>query len=205
MTTFFFNDANFLFSTALFIVVLLFSAEVIGIFLGSSLFGLFSDIPDFDIEVPSVVALISWLALDRLPMIIWLVIFLTIFSLSGYVFNIVWLFANEESFITPVISVPMALFFAALLTGRVGALIALILPKEESSAMSDDDFVGVVAQITVGSARMGCSAEAKYIDKFNQLHYVLVQPFENDDEFVSGDKVILVKKETGFWLVTGYL
>ncbi|WP_334313545.1 OB-fold-containig protein [Psychrosphaera algicola] len=77
------------------------------------------------------------------------------------------------------------------------------MPKEESSAVSKESFAGLLANITVGTAKLGQPAEAMIRDEFNQKHYVLVEPIE-EDEFSQGENVVLVVKEGSRWLVTRF-
>lgn len=73
-------------------------------------------------------------------------------------------------------------------------VIAHILPSIESSAISSDEFVGAVAEITIGRASRGNPAEAKFTDNYSQPHFVLVEPFEEKELFAQGERVILVQK-----------
>ena len=59
MSTFFFHDANFLFSAAVGIVILFFIIECLGMLLGTSLLGLFDDLPDIDGSTDTVTGLSS--------------------------------------------------------------------------------------------------------------------------------------------------
>ena len=208
MSVFLLNDANFLFTSALCIVVLLFLIEIAGLLFGTSLLGVFDDLPDLDADpemLTGLSALTNWLALDRLPVMIWFILFLTLFGIAGIGFNIAYTSYMKGLFIPPLINVPLSMIAALLLTGRLGGTLARLLPKNESSALSADEFEGAVAVITIGTAQAGSPAEAKFTDNYAQPHYVLVEPFEPHDIFITGDKVILVQKTKHSWLATRYL
>lgn len=207
MSDFLFNDANFWFSVAIGVVIVLFIIEFIGLVLGVSVLGVFDDISDVDADVDmpadSMTSLASWLSLDKLPLMIWVVIFLTIFGICGYLTN--YIYAQLMSAMTPAwLSIAASLVAAVILTARFGVFISRVLPKSESSALEDDDYIGTTANITIGIARQGNPAEAKFTDKFSQPHYVLVEPFEADEQFNQGDRIILVKKGMRSWLATRY-
>ncbi len=205
MSDFLFNDANFWFSVAIGVVIILFIIEFIGLVLGVSVLGVFDDIAAADTDMPadSVTSMASWLSLDKLPLMIWIVIFLTIFGISGYLTN--YTYAHFMSGVTPPwLSISVSLAASVVLTARFGVVISRILPKSESSALEDEEYIGTTANITIGIARQGNPAEAKFTDKFSQPHYVLVEPFEEDEQFNQGDRIILVKKGMRSWLATRY-
>ena len=207
MSTFFFHDANFLFSAAVGIVILFFIIECLGMLLGTSLLGLFDDLPDIDGSTDTVTGLssiTSWLSLDRLPVMIWFILLLTLFGLTGYLLNLTYSSFFSGRYLSALVGVPIAMFIALPLTGRFGGALARLLPKNESSAMDTDSFVGTVAEITIGVARTGSPAEAKFPGRSGQVHYVLVEPFETEDTFTRGEKIILVKKNPQSWLATRY-
>ena len=211
MFAFLFSDHNLWFSIAIGIVLALFTIEVLGMLFGLSLMSLMDDISpveldadaDTDVSGGGFSSLLSWLCLDRLPLMIWLILLLTTFGLSGYVINftsINWLGLT----LTPYIALPAAFFVGLVLTGRLGSFIARLLPKNESSATHEFEFEGLVAQITLGKASPGSPAEAKCLDQFEQAHYLMVEPIESDQHFVQNDKVVLVKKGPRSWLATRY-
>ena len=207
MSAFFFHDANFLFTAAIGIVVLLFTIEMLGMLFGASLLGVMDDLPDIEPDTEGfsgISTLTNWLSLDRLPLMIWLVLFLTCFGLSGYLINIGYSAYMDGRMTPPTLGVPAAIIISFILTGRFGGTLARILPKNESSALNNDDFVGAVGEITIGIARPGSPAEARFMDKFSQPHYMLVEPFESNDTFTRGDKIILIKKDINSWLATRY-
>ena len=70
------------------------------------------------------------------------------------------------------------------------------MPQDETTALSHDDFIGYTATIILGKSAKNHSAEASFIDKFNQKHYIMVEP-ENDDElYFQGDVVIITAKKS---------
>lgn len=199
------SDANFWFSIALATVAILFIIEIVGLVFGISMVGLLDDMPssNIDVESSSILSFGSWLNLDRVPLLIWLVVLLTILGLLGFVTN----FATQSiAHITlPVwVTLPFSAIVGTLLTSKVSVIIAAVIPKFQTSAIQNDDFIGAVAHITIGIASKGNPAEAKFTDDYAQPHYVLVEPFEDNELFKQGERVILVKKTTHSWLATRY-
>lgn len=211
MDTFLFSDNNLWFAIALGIVIALFIIEVLGMVLGLSLMGLVDDVSPINLNTDTHLdtdsgfsSILSWLCLDRLPIMIWFVLLLTCFSLTGYVINFAAL--NVLGFeISSIIAIPVALLLGLLLTGRLGSTLARLLPKNESSATHEFEFEGRVAEITLGTAKSGSPAEAKCLDQFDQAHYLMVEPIDTEESFKQHDKVILVNKGSRSWLATRYL
>ena len=78
------SDANFWFSIALATVAILFIIEIVGLVFGISMVGLLDDMPtsNINVESSSILSFGSWLNLDRVPLLIWLVVLL----ISGVAF-----------------------------------------------------------------------------------------------------------------------
>ena len=87
MLSFLLDDANFWFSCALGIVIALFILEMVGMFFGISLLGLVDDQAALDADADTSSGFTefgSWLALDRLPLLVWLVLLLTTFGIAAW-------------------------------------------------------------------------------------------------------------------------
>jgi len=216
MIAFLLADFNTAFSIAFGTVIALALLEGLGMLIGLSLMSLldqFSPI-DLDLELDAVIAdtdlggggitsLLGWLCLNRLPLLIWLVLFLTSFAISGYSLNFIAL--NINASVLPVfISTSMALVAALFLTRYLGTPLGRLLPKNESSAVSNNSFNGIIAKITIGTAKHNNPAEAALVDKFNQKHYVMVSPDNPTETFNQGDEVVLVEKQENIWLAVKF-
>lgn len=194
-------DINFLFSVSLLIVFSLALIEISSVFAGISLFSFLDDLTDIDASSglpPFVSGVLGWLCIDRLPLLVWLILFLSAFSLTGLAINVVTI--NVFSFALPQWgSVALAVFVAAEVAHFFGNVLAKVFPKSESSATSSNEFEGLIARITVGTAAAGSPAEAVLTDSFGQKHYVMVQPSNAEDAFQSGTQVVLVEKSDSVW------
>ncbi len=206
MLSFLLDDANFWFSCALGIVIALFILEMAGMFFGVSLLGLVDDQAALDADADTSSGFTefgSWLALDRVPLLVWLVLLLTTFGSAGLTFNFLSLTLLDTYFARWLITL-LAVIAGLFFTARFGTFIARLLPKQESSATTADELVGTVGHITVGVARQNSPAEGKFIDAHGQPHYLLVEPFEPDEQFSQGEKILLIQKRDYRWLASRY-
>ncbi|MFM2068100.1 MAG: hypothetical protein RLZZ584_3009, partial [Pseudomonadota bacterium] len=89
---------------------------------------------------------------------------------------------------------------AGMATARgLGALIAHIIPRDETSAVSEHSLVGRVGVIVAGGARRGLAAQAKVKDSLGRSHYLMVEPDLDDDVFDEGTPVLIIRKAGAFY------
>jgi len=136
------------------------------------------------------------LYIGKLPILMVLAIFLTIFGVTGLVAQS--LLRQSFGLAVPGIIAAPAVFFATLPLVRwcCGGL-ARILPREESSAISTATFVGRTATVIGGDARQDLPAQARLTDRFGTTHYVLVEPEDHDQVLANGTLVLLVRQING--------
>jgi len=207
MIEFLLADFNTSFAIALGTVIALALLEGVGMLIGLSLMSLLDQISpiEFDLEVDTefsdvgITPLLGWLCLNRLPLLIWLVLLMTSFAITGYSINFI-LLSTPSFLLSPFIVTTLAFICAIFSTRYIGIPLARLLPKNESSAVSNNSFNGLIAKITIGTAKKGSPAEASLLDKFNQKHYVLVSPDNAEDVFTQGEEVVLVEKQQNTWL-----
>ena len=204
MTDVLLSPANFWFSIALIAVFFVFILELVSTVFGASLLGLGDDFAELDGDGFLNTSFANWLNINKVPFLIYLIVLLTIFGLVGLIIN--GITASVLSFTLPtLLSVTLAFFIGLLVTAKTVKIIAGVLPSVESSAVNSEDFIGSVAEITIGKASRGNPAEAKFTDHYSQPHFVLVEPFEDEELFAQGERVILVQKNQHSWLATRYL
>ncbi len=221
MIEFILKSQNFPFTVSLTIMLLIAFLEGVSTFLGSGLSHLIdSIIPDIDMDVdidadvdidvdadidsPEIVhagvlsKTLGWFRLGKVPFLIILIIFLTSFGIIGLtiqttLFKITGLIL--PGLVASAISLPITLPIVRLLTG----IIAKIIPKDETDAVSEKSFIGRMAIITLGKASFGSPAQAKLKDQFGTTHYLMIEPDVKDLEFKQGDQVLIVKQtSSGF-------
>lgn len=198
---------NMAFSVSLAVMLILALIEGVGMLLGAGLSSFIDGLlPDVDIDVdapdmstPGMMSqFLGWLFVGKVPFLVILILFLTSFGVSGLILQSVAL--GLMGFMFPaLLAVPTAIAIALPSTRISAALMARVLPKDETEAVSGDSFVGRVATITTGHARPGYPAQARLSDQYGQSHYVMVEPTEGQLE--QGSEVLLIKKKGNVFLV----
>ena len=147
---------------------------------------------DIDTEAGWLLQVLDWLYLGRVPLLIWFIIFLTIFGLFGlFLQSIAHIFTG--SFWSAWILAPASFFLCMPLVRFTAKIVSRVLPQDESTAIFSEELVGRTAIIVLGIAKLHSPAQAKVKDQFGQIHYVLVEP-EQDESFKQGQHVILTQK-----------
>ncbi|MDX8377579.1 MAG: YqiJ family protein [Mariprofundales bacterium] len=140
--------------------------------------------------------LLGWLMLGKAPFLVVLSIFLTTFGLTGLGIQFVY-HAIIGNLLPAWLATIPALVIAVPIMRTLTASVARIMPKEETSAVSHDSFVGKIAIIVMGTARKNKPAQARLKDEFGQTHYVLAEPENTEESFSQGEKVVLLKRMHG--------
>jgi hypothetical protein len=139
---------------------------------------------------------LAWLHVGRLPFLVVLVLFLTGFAVAGFLLQAA-MQALLSWMLPPAIAALAALPAGLLFVRRSGRKIGRLLPREETSALSEIDFVGRPVRIVTGRASAGNPAEARFVDEFGQAHYVRVEPDDGGKTFAPGQTVLIVERVSG--------
>lgn len=206
----FFDPALSPFTIALLIMLFIAAMELVGMLAGMGISDVLdSALPDLEIDAdvdaeldgPDVpdggnafAEILGWLAVGKVPLLVLIVSFLAGFGLVGYIGQAA--IHSVTGVYLPGLLAGVIAFAAALpITRHLGLMIARIMPKEETDAVSSDTFIGQIAEIIRGEAKIGTPAEAKLKDFSGQVHYVLVEPDDAEMCFGQGDMIILVEKQ----------
>lgn len=202
-------DQNSLFTIALALMLMIAVLEGVTTLIGMGISELVESImPDFDMDVPTadtpnatLTKLLGWINFGKVPVLIIFICFLTAFSVVGY--SIQYLIYGVSHLLVPqLLVVPVAFVLALPFVRMFTNLLQKIMPKDESSALSQESFVGALVTITLGTARKGSPAEAKTVDQYGQTHYFMVQPENEDESFVQGEEVLLLRPSSnGFYAI----
>ena len=138
--------------------------------------------------------LLSLLGLGRLPLLLWLALFLMIFGVIGYAGQQFWQ-ALTGSLASAWLAGPVAAAVSLPLTGAGSRLLARIMPQDETTAVAVDSLVGRFATIQTGTARPGSPARARVTDIHGHPHYVMVEPDNADQILHEGEEILLVRRE----------
>ncbi|MGA9583196.1 MAG: YqiJ family protein [Allosphingosinicella sp.] len=174
--------ANLPFSVALLVMLMIGAVEAFG--LGASAVQL-----DVHADMDGGGDPLGWLGVGRVPLLMLLVVFLALFGLIGLA---------VQQFAGPLplwIAVPAAAIGALPLTGLGARGLARIMPGDETTAVSLDSLVGRRGTITIGTARRGSPAQARVADIHGQVHYVMVEPYDDDHSIGEGETVRLDRRD----------
>lgn len=190
---FLFVDENWLFTASLVVMLGLGAMELLAILLGGSLSSLVDGlVPD----TADAGGGLAWLHVGRVPLLVVLVLFLALFAMAGFLLQGV----ADALFHTPLSSIlaaPIAVLGALPATRASAALVARIMPRDESYAIGNASFIGRSALVIAGKASKGRAAEAKFQDEHGQTHYVLVEPEGGGAVLSAGDRVVLIRQLGG--------
>jgi hypothetical protein len=188
-------DYNLPFAAALVLMVLLAIAQAIG--LGD----MFGD-ADLDAEIDGDAAihagpldgLASLFGIGRVPFMVWLALFLFLFSAIGL--GIQELAGSlTGSALDRWLAAVLAVGGSLPVTGALARPLGRLLPHDETTAVTLDTLLGRRATVTDGVARSGSPARARVYDYHGHPHHVMVEPHEASSELHSGDEVLLVRRE----------
>jgi len=206
-------EGNGPFFVALLIMVIISGLEVLTVLLGVSLSGFVDNFlpdisadtgPDADTQSPSATGMVfGWLGIGHVPFLILLIIFLTIFGLSGILVQLSY--NTITGTLLPSWMATIGVLFVTLpVMGTIARIFAKILPKDESSAVSEDSFIGMIAVITIGTSRRGMPARARLKDSFGQDHYVMAEPLDDNVEFPAQSEIVLLQQKGNIFLAVPY-
>ena len=154
---------------------------------------------DLDVQSTSAVSpgpfsqLLAWLCVGKVPILILIAAFLMGFGICGLLIQSA--FSSLFGAMLPAWLAAVPAFLGALpVTRNLGLVLARIMPKEETDAVSSETFIGRVATIIRGTAKIDAPAEAKLKDALGYTHYILVAPAEAGQELAEGSDVLLVEK-----------
>ncbi|WP_180107579.1 MULTISPECIES: YqiJ family protein [unclassified Acinetobacter] len=145
-----------------------------------------------DADAGIVTRVLDWLYLGRIPLFVWLIIFLCVYSLLGFTIQAVVNQMTSMMFSAWIIA-PACVFLCMPFVRFSAMLIARILPQDETTAIYSDELIGRTATIILGDARPQSPAQAKVKDQHGLTHYILVEP-EQDEIFSQGQSVVLTQK-----------
>lgn len=207
MFDFWLADENILFAIGGFLLFALMLLQLLGV----SDFGPDFDILDSDADIDVDIAigdgiddalsapsfmdgLLSFLGLGRLPMMMWVALYLMSFTMIGYAGQ-QFIEMFSDNLLPLIIAAPLAALLALPLTALLSRPLAFIMPKDETTAVSIDSLVGRFAEIQIGTARIGFAARAKVIDRHGNSHFIMVEPDNEGQIFVKGEKLLIVRRE----------
>lgn len=184
------HSSNLIFSISLSLMLLLCLIECLCLIIGSSSQGFLDQFlpeqllepqnPEIELTTDQSVffQFLEWLYIGRIPMLVWLIVFLTTYSLTGFITQSI-IFSFITSYAPLWIIAPICLIICMPVVRLVASILSRILPKDETTAIKSTELIGRTAIIILGEARQNYPAQARVKDQFGQSHYILVEPEEN--------------------------
>jgi hypothetical protein len=139
---------------------------------------------------------LGWLHIGRVPLLVLIVLFLMGFAIVGLTLQ--WAVAGLVGVpLPPLLASLIATACAVPAVHLLGGQIARHIPRDETSAISEESFVGRVARLTAASAMVGQPGQARLTDEHGQTHYLLVVPDDPEVRFARDDSVLIVSRASG--------
>lgn len=209
MLDLFTHPSNIVFSVSLCLMFLFGIFEIALVMIGGSSHGVLEQfLPDdastadlaADPDASAFSKVLDWMYWGRVPLFVWLIVFLTVYSLSGFMIQgLMWHFTTM-TFSAWLIS-PACLFLCMPLVRISTQFLAKILPQDETDAIYSEELIGRTAVIVLGRAKPNSPAQARVYDQYGHPHYVMVEP-EQNIIFEQGESVVLTQKtKIGFQAV----
>lgn len=182
------------FAIAAAIMVTLGGIEMLTMIVGFSVSELIGK--DFALESEShsaIGGLFLWINAGRLPLLILIILALGIFSIAGFFLQGIAHGLGLTAPVTLAALVAGALSLPAIRVTSRG--IARIIPRDESYAVNDSDFVGHVAEVSIGPLDQGLPGRVRLKDVFGNWHSVAARASPDSTPLAVGASVLLVDRD----------
>lgn len=166
-----------LFWVALLVVAGLGLVELVSLILGVSASGLLDEGLGYhglgDHDAGLLGAWMSWLNAGGVPILVLAVLLLSAFAVFGFALQ-----AMASSVLTPLPTLaagPAALVVAVPATRWLSRGIARIMPRDETSVLSEAGFIGLVGMVTIGPLDQGNPGVVRVKDAHDNIHALRAQ------------------------------
>ncbi|EDS6807247.1 YqiJ family protein [Salmonella enterica subsp. enterica serovar Legon] len=187
-----FSDYNYPYLFALSFVLLIGIIEILSLLVGHMISGTIdAHLHDLDPGSPDQFSqFLNYLNIGRVPALVVLCLLFGCFGISGILIQHAWSFVWPSP-LHNILLIPVCIIFAVIAAHYIGKMLSPWLPRDETTAIGEKEFIGRMAVITGPSASTGIPCEAKFTDEHGQIHYVLLEP-EEGKYFTKGDKVLII-------------
>jgi hypothetical protein len=137
--------------------------------------------------------LLLWINAGRLPLLILIILAFGVFSIEGFLLQGI---AHAAGTALPVSIAALAATAGSIPVIRITSRgIARIIPRDETYAVSDADFVGKVAMVSVGPLDQGLPGRVRLKDVFGNWHTVSARASRDSPALAVGTSVLLVDRD----------
>jgi len=182
------------FAIAAAIMVTLGGIELLTMIVGFSISELIGK--DFALEAEShsaIGGLFLWINAGRLPLLILMILALGLFAIAGFLLQAI---AHGIGSGVPVTLAALAAAAFSLPAIRVTSRgIARIIPRDETYAVDQADFVGQVAEVSIGPLDQGLPGRVRLKDVFGNWHSLVARASPDSAPLPVGASVLLVDRD----------
>ena len=151
---------------------------------------------DFAVEADSdsgLGGMFLWVNAGRLPLLILIILALGTFSIAGFFLQGL---AHGAGLSVPAAIAALAAAAISLPAIRITSRgIARIIPRDETYAVDDADFVGNVAEVSVGPLDQGLPGRVRLKDVFGNWHSLVARASPDSPPLPVGASVLLVDRD----------
>ena len=182
------------FAIAAAIMLALGAIELVTTLVGFSI----SDMFDKDVAVETgshsgLDGLFLWINAGRIPLLILIMLALGVFSIEGFLLQGI---AHALGTAVPVLIAALAAAAGSIPVIRfLSRALSRIIPRDETYAVSDTDFVGKVAEVSVGPLDQGLPGRVRLKDVFGNWHTVAARAGPGSETLPVGASVLLVDRD----------
>ncbi|WP_027527050.1 OB-fold-containig protein [Bradyrhizobium sp. Ec3.3] len=181
------------FAIAAAMIVIVGSVEVVSMMVGASLSEILGTNIDFGHHSDNgVINAISWINLGGVPLLIFLLLFLGAFSITGFLIQDI---ARMVAGPLPASVASLGAVVASIPLVRISSgFIARIIPKDESYAVGLGDLVGRVGEVVIGPLDQGPPGRVSVADVHGNRHFVWAVAAPSSEPLAQGSLVLLVDR-----------
>jgi hypothetical protein len=137
--------------------------------------------------------LFLWINAGRLPLLILIILALGVFSIEGFLLQGI---AHSIGAAVPVVIAALVAAAGSIPVIRATSRgLARIIPRDETYAVSDADFIGKVALVSVGPLDQGLPGRVRLKDVFGNWHTVAARASPDSMALPVGASVLLVDRD----------
>jgi YqiJ-like protein len=137
--------------------------------------------------------LFLWINAGRLPLLILLILALGVFSIAGFFLQGL---AHGVGISIPVPIAAIAAAVGSIPVIRVASRgIARIIPRDETYAVEETDFIGHVAEVSIGPLDQGLPGRVRLKDVFGNWHSLVARASPESTPLPVGASVLLVDRD----------
>lgn len=175
--------------------------ELVSVLLGVSASGLlddsFSHHAPGDTDAGLLGSWMSWLNAGGVPLLVLAVILLSAFSVTGFFIQGV----ASATFLGPLplsVAITGAVAAAIPATRSLSLAVAKIIPRDETNALEQADFLGLVGTVTIGPLDQGKPGTVRVKDRHDNIHFLRAQA-ASGHTIDTGAQVLIVDGADGLF------